>query len=351
MIPRHRTNDVILFDAASRDQVVGFNPLACRDATRIDQVTSGVVSALKKLYDSWGPRLEDTLRNAVFATIERGGNLLSVMQLLGEKNYRERTVPLIRDPIVRSFWVHEFASWSDNYRTEAVAAIQNKLRPFLTSTTIRAIVSQPGRSLDLREVMDNGQVLIVNLSKGRLGEDNSTLLGALLVTSIQQAAMTRADIPEADRRDFSLYVDEFQNFTTGSFASVLSEARKYRLSLIVAHQYLTQLDEPTADAVFGNVGSMIAFQVGSDDAERLAAQMSKHPGQLTPENLTGLPKYTAYTRLLIDGMPSSPFSMMTLPPSNVEADSKRAEIIRRVMSRRSNHWEDSPTLRGLVGTV
>ncbi len=334
MIPKHRTNDVILFDAASRDQIIGFNPLACRDATRIDQVTSGVVSALKKLYDSWGPRLEDTLRNAVFATIERGGNLLSVMQLLGEKNYRERTVPLIRDPIVRSFWVHEFASWSDNYRTEAVAAIQNKLRPFLTSTTIRAIVSQPGRSLDLREVMDNGQVLIVNLSKGRLGEDNSTLLGALLVTSIQQAAMTRADIPEADRRDFSLYVDEFQNFTTGSFASVLSEARKYRLSLIVAHQYLSQLDEPTAHAVFGNVGSMIAFQVGTDDAQRLAEQMSKHPGQLAPENLTGLPKYTAYTRLLIDGLPSSPFSMMTLPPTIEGIDPERTEIIRKVMARK-----------------
>ena len=334
LIPKHRTNDVILFDAASRDQVIGFNPLACRDPTRIDQVTSGVVSALKKLYDSWGPRLEDTLRNAVFATVERGGNLLSVMQLLGEKNFRERTVPLIRDPIVRSFWIHEFASWSDNYRTEAVAAIQNKLRPFLTSTTIRAIVSQPGRSLDLREVMDNGQVLIVNLSKGRLGEDNSTLLGALLVTSIQQAAMTRADIPEADRRDFSLYVDEFQNFTTGSFASVLSEARKYRLSLIVAHQYLSQLDEPTANAVFGNVGSMIAFQVGTDDAERLAQQMSKHPGQLTPENLTGLPKYTAYTRLLIDGMPSSPFSMMTLPVTSKEIDPERGEIIRKVMHRR-----------------
>ena len=165
--------------------------------------------------------------------------------------------------------------------------------------------------------MDDGKILIVNLSKGRLGEDNSTLLGALLVTSIQQAAMTRADIPESDRRDFSLYVDEFQNFTTGSFASVLSEARKYRLSLIVAHQYLSQLDDQTANAVFGNVGSIIAFQVGTDDAVRLAEQMSKHSGQLTPENLTGLPKYTAYTRLLIDGMPSGPFSMGTMPPSNV----------------------------------
>ena len=155
--------------------------------------------------------------------------------------------------------------------------------------------------------------------------------------------MTRADIPEADRRDFSLYVDEFQNFTTGSFASVLSEARKYRLSLIVAHQYLSQLDDPTAHAIFGNVGSIIAFQVGTDDAERLAQQMSKHSGQLTPENLTGLPKYTAYVRLLIDGMPTSPFSMMTLPPTGEGVDPERAEVIWRVMSRRSNHWKDRPT--------
>jgi len=333
LVPKHRTNDVILFDAGSREHVLSFNPLECNDASRIDQVTSGVVSAMKKLYDSWGPRLEDTLRNAVFAIVERGGNLLSVMQLLGEKAYREQVVPLIRDPIVRSFWMHEFASWSDNYRTEAVAAIQNKLRPFLTSTNIRAIVSQPGRSLDLRSVMDQGRVLIVNLSKGRLGEDNSTLLGALLVTSIQQAAMTRADVPEIERCDFSLYVDEFQNFTTGSFASVLSEARKYRLSLIVAHQYLSQLDDPTANAVFGNVGSIITFQVGSDDAERLAEQLGKHPGQITTENLTGLPKYTACVRLLVDGMPSKPFSMQTLPPPINEIDPERAEIIRRVTQR------------------
>jgi hypothetical protein len=211
-------------------------------------------------------------------------------------------VPNIRDEVVRSFWIHEFASWSDNYRTEAVAAIQNKIRPFLTNTNMRAIVSQPGKSLDLRQVMDEGKVLIVNLSKGRIGEDNATLLGALLVTSIQQAAMTRADIRKgsgcekmglapsrndenpgksavakvpvpifftaSERRDFFLVVDEFQNFTTGSFASVLSEARKFRLSLIVAHQYLAQLNDETADAVWGNVGSIVAFQVGSDDAEQ-----------------------------------------------------------------------------------
>ena len=334
LVPRERTNDVILFDAASRESVVGFNPLACSDQSRVDQVTSGVVSAFKKLHDSWGPRLEDTLRNAVFATVEQGGNLLSVMRLLGEKQYRERAVPAIRDAVVRSFWMHEFAAWSDNYRTEAVAAIQNKIRPFLTNTNIRGIVSQPGRSLDLREIMDAGKILIVNLSKGRLGEDNSTLLGAFLVTSIQQAAMMRADVPEQSRRDFFLYVDEFQNFTTGSFASVLSEARKFRLGLICAHQFLSQLDEQTANAVWGNVGSIVAFQVGSDDAEVLSQQLGKYPGHFAPENLTGLPKYTAYARLLIDGMPSSPFSIQTLPPETRLLDPERGEIIRRVSQRR-----------------
>lgn len=320
MMPTQRTNDVILFDAGDRDFAVAFNPLACRDPALIDQVTSGIVSAFKKLHDSWGPRLEDTLRNAVFATVEQGGTMLELMRLLAERSYREVIVPKIRDHVVRSFWMHEFANWDDRYRTEAVAAIQNKIRPFLTNRTMRAIVSQPGRSLNLREIMDQGKVLIVNLSKGRVGEDNATLLGAFLVTTIQQAAMTRADVPEADRRDFYLYIDEFQNFTTSSFASILSEARKYRLSLTIAHQYLKQLDDATADAVFGNVGSIIAFQVGTDDAAVLAEQLSKHPGQLHSQDLTNLPRYTAYARLLIDGMPSNPFSMQTLSPPPITED-------------------------------
>jgi hypothetical protein len=336
-VPSDRTNDVIVFDAANREFALSFNPLECDDPTRIDQVTSGVVSAFKKINSSWGPRLEDTLRNAVFAIVERGGregNLMAVMQLLSDRSMREQFVPTVADPVVRSFWLNEFALWPDSYRTEAVAAISNKLRPFLTSTNLRAIVSHAGPSLNLREVMDNGRILLVNLSKGRLGEDNSALLGALLLSSIQQAAMTRANIPESDRRDFFLYVDEFQNFTTSSFASVLSEARKFRLSLIIAHQYLSQLDEETAHAVFGNIGSIVAFQVGSDDAERLALQLGKYPGQIAPENLTGLPKYTAYTRLLINGMPSRPFSMTTLPPPTNDLDPDRAEIVRRVSQRR-----------------
>jgi hypothetical protein len=180
--------------------------------------------------------------------------------------------------------------------------------------------------------MDQGRIVIANLSKGRLGEDNANLLGALLVTTIQQAAMSRADIPEGDRRDFYLYIDEFQNFSTGAFAHILSEARKYRLNMTIAHQYTRQLDEHTADAVFGNVGSMIVFQVGSDDAEVLAKQLRKHESQLRPEDLTNLPKYNAYVRLLQNGMPEQPFSMVTLQPPPIADD--RSAIVRRVSNAR-----------------
>ena len=259
--------------------------------------------------------------------------MLSLLRLLAEPAYRAQVVPKIEDEVVRSFWLHEFASWDDRYRTEAVAAIQNKIRPFLTSRTMRAIVSQPSHSIDLREIMDSGKALIVNLSKGRVGEDNATLLGALLVTAIQQAALTRADMPEEQRRDFFLYVDEFQNFATSSFATILSEARKYRLSLTIAHQYLKQLDDHTASAVFGNVGSIVSFQIGSDDAEQVAQQLSKHAGQLKTQDLTNLPKYTAYARLLVDGLPSKPFSMQTLPPTGNEHDPDRGDIVRQVSRR------------------
>ena len=213
-----------------------------------------------------------------------------------------------------------------------MAAIQNKLRPFLMNRSIRAIVSQGGPSLDLRDVLDEGKVLLVNLSKGLIGEDHSTLLGALIVTSLQQAAMSRADIRELDRRDFYLYIDEFQNFTTGSFAVILSEARKYRLNLTVAHQYLRQLDELTSDAVFGNVGSMICFQVGSSDAEDLALQLSKFEDQVRAVDLTNLPKYHAYIRLLHDGMPEQPFSMATIEPPEIRED--RSAIVREQSNRR-----------------
>lgn len=331
-IPASRTNDVIVFDPADPEYAVAFNPLDCQHPEKRDQVASGVVSALKKLYDSWGPRLEDTLRNAVYAAIEQLGTLPTIMRILSDPAYRARTLPFLDDPIARAFWQLEFETWNDRYRTEAVAAIQNKLRPFLMNRRVRAILGQEGRSLNLRQVMDEGKILLVNLSKGQIGEDNSHLLGALLVTSLQQAAMSRADVSECERPDFYLYCDEFQNFSTGSFETILSEARKYRLNLTVAHQYLEQLDEATANAVFGNVGSMISFQVGTAGADRLAREFSKFHGQIKPEDFTGLPKYHAYIRLLHEGMPQPPFSMTTLPPRPV--DEGRGAIVRKVSNYR-----------------
>jgi Type IV secretion-system coupling protein DNA-binding domain len=326
-VPRQRTNDVIYFDAADRDYAVGFNPLACTDRQRIDQVTSGAVAAFKKLYsDSWGPRLENTLRNAVFVTVEQGSNLMGLLQLLTEEHYRESVVPKIQDSIVRAFWQHEFASWNKQYRTEAVAAITNKIQPFLTSSSVRAIVSQTNRSLDLRQVMDSDKILIVNLSKGKLGEDNSALLGAFLVTALQQAAMSRADVPEHTRPDFYLYIDEFQNFVTSSFESILSEARKYRLNLTVSHQYRAQLTDTTAAAITGNIGTIIAFAVGSEDAAWLSQAMSTRPDELQPADLSNLPKYTAYVRLLRDGLTRPPFSMTSLPPPELFEDRSRIII-------------------------
>jgi hypothetical protein len=330
-VPAERTNDVILFDAGDNEQAVSFNPLACPDARRMDQVASGVVASLRKMYDSWGPRLEDTLRNAVYAAIEQRGTLLTVLRILADAPFREQLVTRLEEPIVRAFWRQEFAAWTKAYRTEAVAAIQNKIRPFLTNRTVRAIVSQEDRSLDLRRIMDDGKILIVNLSKGRVGEDNAAMLGALLVSSLQEAAMRRADTPELERRQFSLFVDEFQNFTTGSFATILSEARKYGLSLTISHQYFRQLDERTAHAVGGNVGTFITFAVGSDDADWLAATMSKSPGQIEPHDITNLPKYTACVRLLINGLPSAPFTIRTQPPPPVN------EVRRDVVCRQSAH--------------
>lgn len=330
MIPPHRTNDVVVFDPSDSGFAVPFNPLYCGDPQKVDQVVSGAVSAFKRVFDSWGPRLENTLRNTFFVTAEQGGTLLSALQLLTDEAYRQQTVQRVSDPIVRSFWQHEFASWSKAYRTEAVAAVTNKIQPFLTNRSVRAIVSQPA-SIDLRRVMDQGQVLLVNLSKGRLGEDNAALLGALLVTAIQQAAMSRADIPEDDRLDFYLYVDEFQNFVTTSFDSILSEARKYRLNLTVSHQYRGQLDDATASAISGNVGSIVSFAVG-EDSGWLASIMARMPGQLQPADLSNLPQYTAIARLLVDGSPTNPFSIASLPPPEIITD--RAETVRRCSRRR-----------------
>ncbi len=312
LVPSRRTNDVILFDVGDWEHPVAFNPLACPDPMQRPLVAASVLSAFKKLYaDSWGPRLEHILRNALLALLEvPGTSLLSLQQMLANPSYRKTVVGQVSDPVVRSFWIDEFGAWNDRFRSEAVAPIQNKVGQFLSNPILRAITGQAKSTIDLPRAMDAGQVLIVNLSKGRVGEDASSLLGSLLVTSIQQAAMARAGVREEDRRDFYLYVDEFQNFATESFATILSEARKYRLNLTIANQYLAQMDEPTRDAVFGNVGSLVCFQVGAQDAEILAEQLA---GDVTEADLIALPRFTAYVRLLVEGMPTRPFSMETLP--------------------------------------
>ncbi len=345
LVPRRRTNDVVLFDVGDREHPVAFNPLDCRSEHERPLVVSAIVSAIHKMNpDSWGPRLEDILRNACLALCEvPDTSLLSLSRMLSDANYRSFILDQVDDPIVRGYWHNEFGRWRATDQAIAVASVQNKIRPFLSHPILRAIVGQPTNKLDLRTIMDEGKILIVNLSKGRVGEDATSLLGSFIISAIQQAALSRADVPIDRRPGFHLYVDEFQNFATDSFATILSEARKYRVSLTLANQYLYQIKEQspqTLAAVFGNVGSIIAFQVGSDDAEELARQLTKNKGDLLPGDLTNLPKYRAYLRLLIDGSPSRPFSIATLPPRELPKHPANLATIRRVSHRRYGRSPD-----------
>ena len=338
-VPPERINDVIYFDPADADTPIAFNVLETvessdpRFAQEKNLVSSGLVAVFKKLWaDSWGPRLEYILRNTILALIDNHGNtLLGIMRVLVDKEFRRKIIENIKDPVVKSFWVDEFAQYNERFRSEAISPIQNKVGQFLSSSIIRNIVGQPTSTIDLREVMDHGKVFIMNLSKGKLGEDNGALLGAMMITKIQLAAMDRARMSEEDRRDFYLYVDEFQNFATESFAGILSEARKYRLNIIMAHQYITQMAEEVRDAVFGNVGTMICFRVGAYDAEYLERE---YLPTFTELDLVNLDKYNAYVKLMVDGIASKPFSMSTIP---VGADLPRygdAEKIIRVSRER-----------------
>ena len=331
-VPKRRTNDVLYFDAGDRSFPIAFNPLALRRPEDRPLVASGVLGAFRKLYpDFWGPRLEHIFRNVLMALLERPDTtLLSAVRMLSDARFRAQVVSHLTDPAVRAFWTHEFAAMHPKLQVEAIAPIQNKVGQLVTSPILRSILGQPKTAIDLRRVMDRRQVLVVNLSKGRIGEDASNILGSLLISSIQLAAMARADVPEKWRADYFLYVDEVQNFATESFSVILSEARKYRLSLIVANQYLAQLDDATLHALFGNLGTLIVFQTGVKDAELLAEQLGS---ELTFQDLMTLPRYRAYIRLLIDGMPSRPFSIRTLPPGT-PTDPKRATIIRNVTRHR-----------------
>ncbi|MDD3896643.1 MAG: type IV secretion system DNA-binding domain-containing protein [Candidatus Peribacteraceae bacterium] len=337
-IPKQRSNDVIFFDPSDTAYPISFNVLDCPNREQRVLTASGIMSVFTKLWpDAFSGRMEHILRNTLLALLEyEGSSMLGIMRMYADAHYRKKVVDHITDPVVRSFWVDEYATWSEKYRTEAVAAIQNKVGQLLSTPLIRNIVGQVKSTFDIRHAMDTGKIILVNLSKGKLGEDTSAFLGSMLVTKFQIDAMSRADIPEKERRDFFLYVDEFQNFATESFATILSEARKYRLSLTMANQYVSQLlisDSRTTlrDAVFGNVGTLMSFQVGSDDAEVLSLQFEE---TVMPKDILSLPKYHAYSRLMIDGMPSRPFSVSTLPPPVYEQDADRLEVLRRLSRER-----------------
>lgn len=330
-IPANRINDVVYFNPADINFPIGFNILETVNPEHRHLVASGLMGVFKKIWpDVWSARMEYILNNTILALLDYPGTtLLGINRLLAEEDYRTKVVGALKDPVVKAFWQTEFAGYSEKFRTEAVAPIQNKIGQFLSASVIRNIVAQVKSRINIREIMDKKQIFIMNLSKGRIGEDNSRLLGGMLITKLQLAAMERVDIPEKDRKDFFLYVDEFQNFATESFANILSEARKYRLDLIMAHQYMEQLDEKVLAAVIGNVGTTVTYRVGSTDAEILAKEFIP---TFVEEDLVNLPKFQIYLKLMIDGVASRPFSAQTLPPIGSVTDS--AEKVVRVSRER-----------------
>ncbi|KKS42015.1 hypothetical protein A3H03_01855 [Candidatus Kuenenbacteria bacterium RIFCSPLOWO2_12_FULL_42_13] len=342
-IPPKRINDVIYLNPSDLEYPIAFNILESVDDEYKHLVSSGLMGVFTKIWaNMWSARMEYILNNCILALLDSPGNtLLGINRLLVDKEYRKKIVSKIKDPVVKAFWVEEYANYNERFRTEAIAPIQNKVGQFLSSAVIRNIVGQSKSTIDMREIMDNRKILILNLSKGRIGEDNSALLGAMMITKIQLAAMSRVDIPESERKDFYLYVDEFQNFATESFADILSEARKYRLNLIMAHQYIAQLTSVSGggrvtkvkDAVFGNVGTIAMFRIGAPDAEELIKEFEPY---FVEEDLVNLTKYHIYLRLMIDGVASKPFSATTLPPTKIESKGAREKVVQVSRERYAN---------------
>jgi hypothetical protein len=324
-IPAHRINDVVYFNPADGDNPIGFNVLEVHSEEQKFLIAAGLMGVFKKIWpDVWSGRMEYILNNVLLALLDsQGSTLLGINRMLSDKKYRKQVVSQIKDPVVKKFWVDEYASWTEKYAVEAGSAIQNKIGQFLSASLIRNMVAQVKSTINVRNIMDSQKIFIMNLSKGRIGEDSSRLLGGMLITQIQLAAMERVDTPEADRKDFFLYVDEFQNFATPSFANILSEARKYRLSLIMAHQYIAQLDEVVRDAVFGNVGTMVSFRVGAADAEYLEQEFTP---TFLQEDIVNLSKYRVFLKLMIDGVASQPFSASTIPPIGNNTGNKEKVI-------------------------
>ena len=349
-VPETRINDVLYFAPFDMEYPISFNVMEDIGPDKRHLVANGLMSAFKKIWvDAWSARMEYILNNILLALLEYpGSTLLGVNRMLADKGYRKKVVENITDPSVKSFWVDEFEKYGERYMQEAGAAIQNKIGQFVSNPLVRNIIGQSKSTFDIRKMMDEGKIIIINLSKGRVGEANANLLGGMIITKLYLGAMSRADVSNTNLKklpNFYLYVDEFQNFANESFADILSEARKYKLNLTIAHQYIEQMTEEVKAAVFGNVGSMVTFRVGSYDAEVLEKEFAP---TFTMEDIVNLDKYQIYLRLMIDGVGSQPFSARTIdnppvPDINFVSkiiDSSRAQFARTrtVVEEEIKNW-------------
>jgi CxxC-x17-CxxC domain-containing protein len=341
-IPSWRVNDVIYFNPGDVAYPTAFNVMEITNPEQRNLIAAGLMAVFKKIWpDVWSARMEYILNNTILALLEYpNSTLLGINRMFSDPDFRNKVVEKVTDPIIKAFWVNEYAKYNQKYEQESTAAIQNKIGQFIANPLMRNIIGQVKSSIDMRKIMDEKKILIVNISKGMVGEDASRLFGAMVITKLQLAAMSRQNISEEQRTDFYCYVDEFQNFATDSFVNILSEARKYRLSLILANQYLGQLEEMSAngkssrvkDAVFGNVGTIITFRVGAEDAEFLEPEFTP---EITIEDFVNLGKYHIYLKLMIDGITSAPFSAVTLPPMEKAAVSEKEKIIHASRERYS----------------
>lgn len=332
-IPSHRLKDVVYFNPGDLDNPIGFNILELTNPKNKHLIEQGLMGIFKKIWAGvWSARMEYIMSNCVLALVDTPGEtMMGISRILVDKEYRDRIVKNIGDPVVRAFWTVEYENWTERFRNEAIAPIQNKVGQFLSAPLVRNIIGQAKSTMNISDIMNSKKIFLVNVSKGRVGEENSALLGAMIITKIQLAAMERIDILESEREDFYLYVDEFQNFATDAFASILSEARKYRLNLIVAHQYIGQLvaDQNTTvrDAIFGNVGTQILFRVGAPDATFLEQEYAP---EFDIEDMVSLPNQEIYLKLLINGVTSRPFSAHTLAPIKVDvAPGTQEQVIKQ----------------------
>ncbi len=329
-IPENRIDDVVYFAPFDMEHPISFNVMEDVGYDKRHLVVSGLMSAFEKIWaDMWSARMAYFLSNTLFALLEYpDSTLLDINKVLIDKAYRKKVVDNVTDPAVKAFWTDEFAKLSDKFATEATAAIQNKIGQFTSNPLIRNIIGQPKSTFDIREIMDNKKILIMNLSKGRIGEGNTNLLGSILITKIYLSAMSRADLSPSEiakKPNFYFFVDEFQSFANKSFADILSEARKYKLNLTIAHQYIEQMEEEVRSAVFGNVGTMIVFRVGSFDAEIFEKEFAP---QFTAEDIVNLGFTQIYLRLMVDGVGSRPFSATTILPQNQPKISYKERVIK-----------------------